>query len=265
MFTIGEFSKITKLTAKTLRYYDEIGLLSPGRQEDNEYRVYSAQDIEKAGIISKLKELGFSLKHIQEIVKNYSDDEDIEEYLLHQIEKLNNEISGNIKRIKKIKQIIRKDKTMKTNETQSEVQTKDIPDMLIAAIRYKGAYSDSGKLYGQLGKACGMNICGPAGMLVHDECFQEEADFEAFMPLKKAMGPAGPIEVKTLKGGKAISIIHNGPYETLGDSYKKIIEYINENSLKTKLPSREIFLKGPGIIFRGNPNKFVTEIQYLVE
>jgi effector-binding domain-containing protein len=34
---------------------------------------------------------------------------------------------------------------------------------------------------------------------------------------------------------------------------------------KTLLPSREVYLKGPGIIFRGNPKKYLTEIQILIE
>jgi effector-binding domain-containing protein len=42
------------------------------------------------------------------------------------------------------------------------------------------------------------------------------------------------------------------------------MEYLKAKRLKTALPIREIYLKGPGMIFKGNPKKYLTEIQYLI-
>ena len=56
-----------------------------------------------------------------------------------------------------------------------------------------------------------------------------------------------------------------GPYENLRLSYGKIFSYMSDKGYKVQLPTREIFLKGPGLIFKGNPNNYLTEIQVLFE
>lgn len=67
-----------------------------------------------------------------------------------------------------------------------------------------------------------------------------------------------------LPGGKAVSLIHKGPYETISRSYEKVMAYIKEKGYTPKLPIREIYLKGPGMIFKGNPQNYLTEIQFLI-
>jgi effector-binding domain-containing protein len=44
-----------------------------------------------------------------------------------------------------------------------------------------------------------------------------------------------------------------------------VLKYAKERAYKLQLPTREVYLKGPGMIFRGNPNKYLTEIQLMVE
>jgi Transcriptional regulator, effector-binding domain/component len=66
---------------------------------------------------------------------------------------------------------------------------------------------------------------------------------------------------RVLKGGRVVSVIHKGPYETIGNAYKKLFGYINSNGLKVTGPSREIYLKGPGLILPRSPKKFITELQ----
>ena len=50
----------------------------------------------------------------------------------------------------------------------------------------------------------------------------------------------------------------------MGDSYKVFFDYINGNGSKVLSPSREVYLKGPGIIIPRSPKKFITEIQILI-
>lgn len=62
MLSIGAFSKISNVTTKTLRYYDEIGLIKPVYVNDeNGYRYYSTSQLETVLLIGKLKWYGFSL------------------------------------------------------------------------------------------------------------------------------------------------------------------------------------------------------------
>ena len=69
MFKIGDFSRIARVSARLLRYYDEIGLLKPGSTErDTGYRYYSASQLPRLNRILVLKELGLSLEEIARVL-----------------------------------------------------------------------------------------------------------------------------------------------------------------------------------------------------
>jgi DNA-binding transcriptional MerR regulator len=65
---VGELAKRTGLTVRTLRYYDEIGLLSPPRLPGSDYRQYGESEIRRLQQIASLRQLGFSLDEIREIL-----------------------------------------------------------------------------------------------------------------------------------------------------------------------------------------------------
>ena len=68
-FSIREVSEICNIPSKTLRYYDEIGLVVPAfRDESNRYRYYGKDQIITLCIIRKLRKMGFGLKAIQCII-----------------------------------------------------------------------------------------------------------------------------------------------------------------------------------------------------
>lgn len=68
---IGEAAERAKLTQRTLRYYEEKGLLSPPTRMEGGFRLYSAEDIERIDRIRQLKDLlGFSLAEIKEMIES---------------------------------------------------------------------------------------------------------------------------------------------------------------------------------------------------
>ena len=74
------------------------------------------------------------------------------------------------------------------------------------------------------------------------------------------------ISVRELPGGRCVSLIHKGSYDTLRDSYKTGLRPHQREGLHHRsVPSREVYLKGPGMIFKGNPKNYLTEIQVLIE
>ena len=78
--------------------------------------------------------------------------------------------------------------------------------------------------------------------------------------------PAGNgIEVKELPRIKAVCVTHIGSYETLTSAYAAIDGYAEENKLKLCPPFREVFIKGPGMFLKGNPDKYITEIQFPIQ
>lgn len=145
-----------------------------------------------------------------------------------------------------------------------EVEHKSVETMLVAALRMHGRYSDAGKGFSQLGKKFGRHICGKALILHHDTEYKEDgASFDVCMPIRKGES-TGNIEVKELAGGPCISLIHTGPYDQIGAAYKKITEFARQHDYQIRLPTREVYLKGPGMILKGNPKKYVTEIQMFI-
>lgn len=69
MLSIGEFSKICRVSTKTLRYYDEIGLIHPDQiHPENGYRYYSIAQLKRMLLIQRLKSYYFSLDEIKEVL-----------------------------------------------------------------------------------------------------------------------------------------------------------------------------------------------------
>ncbi|MFD7522341.1 MULTISPECIES: MerR family transcriptional regulator [Paenibacillus] len=65
---VGDLAKLTGLTVRTLRYYDQIGLFSPSAQTDSGHRLYSEPDLSRLHQILSLKELGLSLEEIGSVL-----------------------------------------------------------------------------------------------------------------------------------------------------------------------------------------------------
>ncbi|MBP3888369.1 MAG: MerR family transcriptional regulator [Cellulosilyticum sp.] len=73
MFKIGEFSKITQVSIRMLRYYDEQGLLQPIKVDASSgYRMYAAHQIEELNRILLLRDLGFSVKEMRELLVSWN-------------------------------------------------------------------------------------------------------------------------------------------------------------------------------------------------
>lgn len=268
MYTIGEFSKITGITVKALRHYHEIGLLAPGQVDpETGYRYYTQANIEKARAIRILRDLTFSLEEIKEVLQDCRDDADAVDYLQKkrssietQVEKLKT-VSKDINRLIEVE----REAASMAKESQFDIEEKTVEPIQVASIRWKGAYSETGKAFGLLGRKAGRKIRGtPFNLYYVQEFMEKDADVESCFPVLDGEGLKG-VEVKTLPGGKCVSLVHQGPYEQIGRSYAKVTDYIKEKRYKSVTPSREIYLKGPGMIFKGNPKNYLTEIQIFLE
>jgi DNA-binding transcriptional MerR regulator len=268
MYSIGEFSRISGLSIKALRLYHEKGILIPRKIDENSgYRYYDYRNVERARIIRHLRDMEFSLSDIAEILEGVEDEADVVEFF----EKKRQEILSKIRKqkeiVKSLDLIINKEKEaiMALKNTEFEIEEKELDTLLIAGIRFKGKYSDCGVAFGKIAKAMGRNISGKPFNLYYDSEYKEEdADIESCFPVRKGKD-VSEITVRELPGGRCVSLIHKGPYETLGRSYEKIMSYIKEKGYTPKLPVREVYLKGPGMIFKGKPENYLTEIQILIE
>jgi DNA-binding transcriptional MerR regulator len=263
-YGIGDFSKVTGLSIKTLRFYHEKGILVPTSVDQaTGYRFYDADMVEKARVIMRLRQMEFSLEDIAVVLGEYDDEADIFNFLEKQKEFLQQRIHEDRDIVRSLNEIIAKEKAAKQllEASALAVEEKAFGPLLIAGIRMKGKYSDCGAGFARLGKAVGRYICGkPLCLYYNEEYREDDADFEPCFPIRKEVTVDG-VSIRTLPGGRCLALVHRGPYDQLGRSYAKILRQASERKLNLVLPTHEVYLKGPGMIFKGNPKNYLTEIQ----
>ena len=71
--TIGQAADRSGLPAKTIRFYEEIGLVHPARRRDNGYRVYGADDLHMLRFVERARRLGFSVEDCRQLLALYRD------------------------------------------------------------------------------------------------------------------------------------------------------------------------------------------------
>jgi DNA-binding transcriptional MerR regulator len=83
MFRIGDFSRIARVSARLLRFYDEIGLFVPARaDEQTGYRFYAIEQLAELNRILVLKELGFNLDQVRDILRSKVDPSELRNMLV---------------------------------------------------------------------------------------------------------------------------------------------------------------------------------------
>ena len=83
MLRIGEFSKLSRVSIRMLRHYDDIGLLKPAEIDQfTGYRYYSPEQLPVIGRITALKDMGFSLADIVKMLEIYENRDELDDYLM---------------------------------------------------------------------------------------------------------------------------------------------------------------------------------------
>jgi DNA-binding transcriptional MerR regulator len=266
MFSIGEFSTISGLPVRTLRFYHEKGLLVPSAVDiETGYRSYDERNVEVARVIVALRALEFSLDEIGEMLAGADDDADILTHLERQRESVASRLQHYRDVLKHIDDIIHEQRTAreetKMAATFYEILEQRLEPMIVAGTRMTGRYREIGDGLGKLYRRVGRYAAGRPLCLYYDGEFRDEdANFEPCVPLKKSVDVDG-VTIRELPGGVFCTLVHRGPYEELGRSYARALKYAKDRGYEVALPTREVYVKGPGMIFRGNPKKYLTEIQ----
>jgi len=264
LYKIGDFSRITSLSVKTLRYYDEEDILKPSyRNEENSYRFYDDNNFKRAELVVLLRELNFSISEIKDVMNIYEDKVDLSYILEQKKDMIKKKISEEKLLLKKINFYISPN-IMEDDNMNYKIEVKDIPAVNVASIRYKGNYSDCGTYMGKIFKVIKGDIKGKPFNCYYDDEYKEDADIETCVPTSKQFHDQ-MVTTKELPQIKAISTIHTGTYESINLAYKAIFDYANEKNIICLTPSREIYIKGPGMIFKGNSHNYITEIIIPIE
>ncbi|MFV0363229.1 MAG: MerR family transcriptional regulator [Suipraeoptans sp.] len=268
MFKIGEFSKLTQVSTRMLRYYDEMGLLKPAKIDSlTGYRMYSAEQISTLNRIIYLRDTGFNVAEIT-LALSYSNGSIIE-----QLDKKSIEIMDNIQKeqekLKKI-EIAKKELLHGKSELYFNLTIKEIPSYYVLSLRKEiPNYYCEGELWKELStfvKENKIEISDETFSIYHNEEYKEnDVDIE-LCSIVSEMGKetanftfrfTEPVPMM------ACTMVY-GDFSNISYAYRSFAKWLQENSqYKMKGANRQIVHRGPWN--EKNPKNYLTEIQIPLE
>jgi effector-binding domain-containing protein len=263
LLPIGRFSKMTRLSVKALRRYDELGLLAPAVVDPfSSYRYYRYSQANRAEAIRILRGLDMPLEQIRELVE--SDDPELARKLLESHRaSLERQLERNERRLAFIERLIER----KEGVMPYEVQLKEVPAQNVALVRRHTSISAIGtavtEAFAELGAAVGRSgipMAGPPFLIMHDVIDEEtDGDVELAFPLAGPFSGDGDVHGQELPATTVAWTLHRGPYDEIGPAYHTVTGWVQEHGHDVAGPPREIYLTDPGET--PDPADFLTEVQ----
>jgi effector-binding domain-containing protein len=264
LLPIGRFSKMTRLSVKALRHYDELGLLAPAVVDPfSGYRYYTYSQANRAEAIRILRGLDVPLEDVRELLA--SEDPEIAGKLLRMHRgRLEERLERDRRMLAFIERLIER----KEGVMPYEVQVKEVPAQDVAIVRRRASLATIGKElsegFAELGEAvgrAGVPMAGPP-FLVMPEVIDEETDgdIELAFPLAAPFAGAGEVRGEHVPATTVVWTVHRGPYDEVGPAYHTLTGWIQEHGHEIAGPPREIYLTDPGET--PDPADHLTEIQF---
>jgi len=272
MFRIGEFARLGQVSIKTLRHYDAIGLLRPASiDETSGYRFYEAKQLSDLARILALKDCGFALDEIAELLRLH-DPSEIKELLQQRIAQQQQRIAEEQVRLQRIvarfHQLEQPD-----NEHISDVVLKRAEPITILGRRQT---LDSTRQIGDFAKAVVEELkqggIWPVGTLIHlyfaseedEECpgtsAQMLVDVFVGTPVTGLLTGETSFTCMRLPGDCLLAcILYRGDYSGILRGYVTLERWLEVSGYRVIGPYREIYHSHP--LHSADPTTYVTEIQ----
>lgn len=148
---------------------------------------------------------------------------------------------------------------------QYQIEIREIEPVRVAYMKYKGIATEANKVFPNVFKSIrGRTNGAPFFSYLAMNPETKQGNMELCVPTEE--NPVGSgIEVKEMPRIKAVCVTHVGSYEALPLAYAVIDKYAADNGLLLTPPFREVFIKAPGMFLKGNPDKYITEIQFPIK
>jgi DNA-binding transcriptional MerR regulator len=270
LIRIGDFSKLSRVTVKTLRYYDEVGLLVPARVDDfTGYRYYTYDQLPRLNRILALKDLGFSLVEIGQLLADDLTPEQMRGMLKLRQAEIRRQVQAQTERLARVEARLRQIE-QERNMSKYDVVIKKVEPLKVAALRgVVPTPPDQGRLWQELeGYLAAQHVqpVGPCLSLYHDDEYKEQDwDIEVCEPIEASLLENERVKLRQLPGVEsAACTVHHGPFVTIGEAYDALMKWIGENGYHIVGPGREVYLREANGADQNDPDT-VTEIQFPVE
>ena len=267
MYRIGQFSNITKVSVKALRFYEGEGLLKPAWIDAvTGYRYYSSDQLPRVFKIVALRQCGFAIPEIRQIVAG----KNIASLFISRKRELERQACDTAKKLASINHYL--DSFKDGARLQYEIVVKDLPRVLVYSMRtIVASYDDYFALFPALGESlaainpelkCADNpfYCF---IMYHDGEYKErDIDIEhceAVTGYGNGKLPEG-VQFKTIERiPEAACVLHKGAYALLPEAYAAVFKWIDDNDCITSDCPRESYIDG--IWNKESEDDWLTEIQ----
>ncbi|ALC53728.1 MerR family transcriptional regulator [Bacillus cereus] len=264
-FTIGEMAKMHNIAESTLRYYDEKGIFHPSIVDpQTNYRYYTIDQFSLLDTIKFLRQLNIPLKEIKKYI-----DERNPTYALNLLEKQQEmmlkkqrEIEYALAKMEHRIHLIKK----ATKAETDRILIKKIPKRKITAIAVAPNTTDDmfdyyiHSLQKNMKQMDDSLFSGDIGVTISKKAFMQK-EFQAYSSVFILLDymPYQVYSSDSIKAGMFACAYHHGSYEETGETYKKLMEYIDQEGYEISGDSIEIGLIDWSVT--ENPEEQVTEIQ----
>ena len=275
MFRIGDFSNLAQVSIRALRHYDELKLLEPAFIDDQtDYRYYTVEQLPKIHRIVALKDMGFSLQEIQDLVRDSLSLNELKEMLERKQHEVNAKLRAEQERLMlleaRLKQI-----ELEAEKPAYDITLKKVPPLTLLSKRQTVPHivqmsTFCTQLFTELFAfvdAQKLSFTGHPFILYHTDGFTLEnievevcvtLDAESLQRLELA---DKPFTTRKLSGTKQMaSLMHHGYFHELDRAAQALLLWMGENGYHSAGAAREIHLSGP-ITQTGKSSPVVVEIQ----
>ena len=269
MLKIGEFSKLSRISIRLLRQYDEAGLLTPEATDPfTGYRYYSEYQLPTVNRIKALKDMGFTYAAIPDVLDCYDDPASLERCLLLQqaeAREVMEEAERRLRLLDTALERLRKDEAMKY-----DVTVKTIPERTVASVRQIiPSYDREGDLWGiYCQETARMKIQDGDPVLCaavfHDREYKEsDVDVEIQRTVRGTYPDTEHVKFKTVPAVQVASAMLRGSYVGITEASEAVAAWVRENGWVFDGAAFWIYHVSPHDT--RNPDEFVTEVCYPVK
>lgn len=244
--TIGEFSRITHLSIKTLRRYHEDGLLRPARVDAHTgYRYYSLDQVPTAQVIHRFRQLDMPLREVGELLA-VTDPDARAAVIAQHLQRLEGQLDHTRTAVIALRRLL------DPHPAGLRVQRRRTEAITVAAVRgvvdrahVLQWYAEAMEELDAALAAAGQARTGPPGGLYDDELFSDERGaMVVYLPVAKPPR-SGAVEPFVIPAAELTTTTHAGPHDDIDVTYGALGTYVKQQALEVAGPVREIYHVGP--------------------
>ena len=281
MFKIGEFSRLSRVSVRMLRHYDQLGLLTPSQTDSfTGYRYYSAEQLPRLNRILALRDLGFSLEQIGGMLEEDVSTDQLLGMLKLKRAEVEEQMKSEQQKLKRLEVRIRQ-MNESPKHASYDVVLRDIEPELVAAYREVAADDDRlqqmfDMLETYVARYEGARADKPPLSIYYDDEYREkDMDVEVAVPLRYPIPENESMRVRQLpRLSNVACVVHVGEYSEIYQAYNALLAWIEANDFQMTGPIREIYLRYgadgldfelPSTYLADDKHEYVTELQLSVE